>query len=71
MRYPSVRQEVLDDINGEVGTHSVVIYGNEEGGSFLLADPWDGLTKVEPETLLCAITAAEIECDAMCFQVSK
>lgn len=71
MRYPGIREEVLDDIHGEVGTHSVVVYGNTEDGSLLLADPWDGFTKVEPETLLCAITAAEIECDAMYFQVSK
>jgi len=69
MRYPGVRKAVLDDVHGMVGTHSVVVYGNTEDGSFLLADPWDGLTKVTPEALLCAIVAAEIECDAMYFQI--
>lgn len=29
-----------DDIHGTVGTHSVVIYGNDKEGNFLVADPW-------------------------------
>lgn len=62
---------IPDDVNGSVHTHSLVIYGNDEAGNFLLADPWDGLTKVEPEALLAGITGAEIECDNMCFQITK
>ena len=59
-----------DDINGTISTHSIVIYGNDEEGNFLVADPWDGLEVTDPETMLCAITAAEIECDSQCFQFS-
>jgi hypothetical protein len=39
-------REILDDANGSIGTHSVVIYGNTASGDFLLADPWQGLTQV-------------------------
>ncbi|MFI5240147.1 MAG: cysteine peptidase family C39 domain-containing protein [Candidatus Saccharimonadia bacterium] len=71
MSYPALRQEQLDDVHGHVGTHSLVIYGRNEAEDYLLADPWNGLTQVDPESLLCGITAAEIECDAMIFQVKK
>lgn len=64
-----LRESVANDTNGHVGTHSVVIYGCKASGEFLLADPWYGLTTVDPETLICAITASQIECDAMCFQI--
>lgn len=56
-----------DDIHGRVGTHSIVIYGNDVDGNFLVADPWDGLEIIDPETMICGITAAELECDAQCF----
>jgi hypothetical protein len=70
-RYTGLRQGVDDDVDGSVGTHSVVIYGNNESGNFLLADPWNGMTEVTPESLIAAVTAAEIECDAMCFQLFR
>jgi hypothetical protein len=72
-RYPdhSKRESVPDDINGIAGTHSIVIYGNDERGNFLVADPWEGMEVTDPETMLCAISAAEIECDSQCFQLSK
>lgn len=65
------RLSVDDDIHGAIGTHSVVIYGNDSDGNFLVADPWDGLEVINPETMLCGITAAELECDAQCFQISR
>lgn len=64
------RLRVPDDINGYVGNHSIVIYGNDEEGRFLVADPWDGMRVLDPEALICAITAAVIECDSQCFQIS-
>lgn len=64
------RLSVDDDIHGTIGTHSVVIYGNDEDGRFLVADPWDGLEVIDPETMICGITAAELECDAQCFQLT-
>jgi hypothetical protein len=61
-------REASDDAEGSIGTHSVVVYGNTASGDFLLADPWRGLTKVRPDALICAMTAAEIECDALCLE---
>ena len=73
MRYPdpSKRLHVPDDISGRVGNHSIVIYGNDEKGNFLVSDPWNGLEVTDPETMICAITAAELECDSQCFQLLK
>lgn len=67
--HPGLRRDVPDDVNGFIGTHSVVIYGNTEKGDFLLTDPWFGRTRVSSEALLCGVTGSEIECDAMCFQL--
>lgn len=61
-------REIPDDANGTIGTHSVVVYGNTASGDFLLADPWRGLTQVPRDALICAMTAAEIECDALCME---
>lgn len=61
-------REIPDDANGTIGTHSVVVYGNTASGDFLLADPWRGLTQVTRDALICAMTAAEIECDALCME---
>jgi hypothetical protein len=65
------RLTVADDIHGSIGTHSVVIYGNDAEGNYLVADPWNGFEVIAPESMLCGITAAELECDAQCFQISR
>jgi hypothetical protein len=62
-------REVPDDITGTIGTHSVVVYGNTASGDFLLANPWRGLTRVSRDALICAMTAAEIECDALAMEL--
>jgi hypothetical protein len=67
---PQERVSVPDDIQGTVGTHSVVIYGNNQAGDFLVADPWEGQRTIDCETMLCGITAAQIECDNQCFQIT-
>lgn len=68
---PGLRKTKIDDVNGIVSTHSVVIYGCDEDGNFLVADPWDGMTIVESERMVLAIEAAQIECDNQIFVVSK
>lgn len=68
---PNERIEIADDIHGTTGTHSVVIYGVNEAGEFLVADPWVGERIIGVETMLCAITAANIECDSQCFQLAN
>jgi hypothetical protein len=61
-----------DDVNGRSTNHSIVIYGNDEGGNFLIADPYmkPGLHVVEPERLIAAISTAQIECDNLLFRLS-
>lgn len=70
--YPAVREEVPDDVKGKIGTHSVVIYGVTQNGDFEIADPWEkpGMHVIEPERMLCAITAAQIECDNLLVQLT-
>jgi hypothetical protein len=67
----ALRESVYDDVAGKVINHSIVIYGNDEDGNFLVADPWKGMQVIEPERMLCSITAAQIECDNLLFQLHK
>ncbi|MHA3703114.1 hypothetical protein ACXR2U_13125 [Jatrophihabitans sp. YIM 134969] len=64
-------REVADDVHGTIGTHSVVIIGNTTSGDFRLADPWRGRTQVSADALICAMAAAEIECDALCIEFDR
>lgn len=68
-----LRKSVDDDINGTVGTHTIVIYGITERGDFLIADPWEepGLHTTNPERLVCAMTASQIECDNLIISLGK
>ncbi len=66
-----LRKDIQDDIAGRISTHSVVIYGNEENGDFLVADPWDGLVTTKPEQMVLAIEAAQIECDNQIFVIER
>lgn len=61
-----------DDVNGRTWNHCIVIYGNDEQGNFLIADPIvePGLHVVKPERMIAAITAAQIECDNLLFQLN-
>lgn len=65
------KKTVKDDINGRTWNHSVVIYGNDADGNFLLADPIrkPGLHLIEPERMIAAISTAQIECDNLIFQL--
>ncbi len=64
-------ESVDDDVNGRAMNHSIVVYGNDEDGNFLIADPWKkpGLHTIEPERMLAAISTAQIECDNLLFQI--
>jgi hypothetical protein len=65
-----LREFVEDDVNGRLHTHSIVIYGIDERGEYLVADPWRGLRTLNADTLICSITMAQIECDNMVFQLT-
>lgn len=73
LKYPAIRKSVPDDMNGKIGTHSIVMYGVTQNGEFQIADPWEkpGTHIVEPERMLCAISAAQIECDNLLFQLAS
>lgn len=60
-----------DDIHGRTWNHSIVIYGNDEAGNFFIADPIvkPGLHVVEPERMIAAVTAAQVECDNLLFHL--
>lgn len=66
-------KEKKDDVNGRAPNHSIVIYGNDEQGNFLIADPdrKPGLHVIEPELMLAAISTAQLECDNLLFQITK
>jgi hypothetical protein len=68
-----LRQYKPDDLTGGTGTHSVVIYGKDDSGKYLIADPWQepGLHVIESAHLVAAIGAAQIECDNLLFQLIK
>jgi hypothetical protein len=68
-----LRETIPDDVNGIAATHAIVVYGRDEQGNFLFADPWerDGLLKVSAEQLAAAIMAAGRDCESVLFQVEK
>jgi hypothetical protein len=72
-RHETDTDSIKDDVNGKTFNHSVVIYGNDAEGKFLVADPWHkpGLHVVEPERMIAAISTAQIECDNLIFQLNK
>jgi len=62
-----------DDVNGKAWNHSVVIYGNDVNGNFLIADPWEkpGHHVIEPDVMIAAIGTAQLECDNLVFQLRR
>lgn len=66
-----IRKSVSDDIKGNISNHSIVVYGNDKDGNFLVADPWDGMIVMDPEKLVISIAAAQIECDNQIFVIEK
>lgn len=68
-----LRKTGPDDLNGDLMNHSVVLYGIDENGNYLIADPWrePGLITIDPERLLSSMTASLIYCDNLFFQLSK
>lgn len=65
-----LRQAEQDDIDGQLSTHSIVVYG-KAGDDYLVADPWYGMKRVKIEPLILAIQAAQIECDNLLIKIDK
>lgn len=70
-RHVGESEEAQDDVKGQVWNHSIVIYGVDDDGNFLIADPWEnpGLNVIEPERMIAAISTAQLECDNLLFQL--
>lgn len=68
-----LRETKLDDANGHLANHSVVVRGKDDDGNYLIADPWQkpGFHTVEPQRLLAAMDASQMECDNLLFQLKK
>lgn len=66
-------ESVYDDVEGRALNHSIVIYGVDEEGNFLIADPYEkpGMHTIDPERMLTAISTAQIECDNLLFVLEK
>ncbi len=69
----ALRKSEPDDLKGKLTNHSIVIYGKDNDGNYLIADPYKepGLHTVEPERLLACMAAAQMECDNLFFQLKK
>lgn len=66
-----LRKDRINDTDGSISNHGIVIYGIDNDGNYLISDPWDGLTSCTPEHLVLSIEAAQIECDNQILVVSK
>ncbi len=66
------REAMPDDVNGITSNHFVVVYGRDERGQYLIADPLKepGDFVLKPEHLLCALTAAQVECENTMFVIA-
>lgn len=67
-----LRVDKIDDIDGKLSNHSIVIHGKDDEGNYLIADPWkeQGMYPVDPEKLVLSIQAAQLECDNLLFQIT-
>lgn len=68
-----LRESELNDMDGYLANHSVVVRGKDDAGNYLIADPWEkpGFHIVEPERLLAAMDASQMECDNLIYQLRK
>lgn len=64
-----------NDVEGRALNHTIVIYGVDKNGDYMIADPAEskkpGLQVIKPEVMLAGISTAQIECDNLLFQIEK
>lgn len=67
-----LRVDKIDDVNGDLSNHSIVVHGKDDEGKYLVADPWkeQGMYAFDPEKLVLSIQAAQLECDNLLFQIT-
>jgi hypothetical protein len=65
-RATGVRQSIPDDMQGTTCTHAAVIYGRNERGEYLIADPYipTGYHVASRDAVVAAIAAASFACES-------
>lgn len=69
----ALRKSVPDDLNGKLTNHSIIIYGKDNNGNYMIADPYlePGRHEIESERLLVSMTAAQMECDNLVIKLRE
>lgn len=72
-RATGVRQSIPDDMQGTTCTHAAVIFGRNEKGEYLIADPyiWAGFHVAPRDAVVAAIAAASFACESHVAFLSK
>lgn len=68
-----LRTSEQNDLENEITTHAILLYGQDTAGNFLAADPWGSPAKrvLTPDQLIASIMAAQWLCDDMLFRIVR
>jgi hypothetical protein len=68
-----LRKDIKDDLENNISTHAILVYGQDEGGDFLISDPWGAPQQntLSSDQLIASIMAAQWLCDNVFFRVIK
>lgn len=66
-----LRTSEHDDLDNDVTTHAVMVYGLDDNNNFLLSDPWGNpqLNIATSDQLIASIMAAQWLCDNILFRI--
>lgn len=68
-----LRSSDPDELDNEITTHAVLLYGQNDKGDFLISDPWGKpqLNVVSSDQLIASIMAAQWLCDNILFRIVR
>lgn len=68
-----LRADVQDDLENDITTHVVLVYGQDEDGNFMISDPWGDPQQnvLSSDQLIASIMAAQWLCDNILFRIIK
>lgn len=68
-----LRESQPNELDNDVTTHAILVYGQDEDGNFLIADPWGNpaTRTLAPDQLIASIMAAQWLCDNIFFRIIK
>lgn len=66
-----LRRDIQNDLENDISTHAVLIYGCDDNGNFLIADPWGNpeIRTLTSEHLIASIMSAQWLCDNILFRI--